>query len=167
MQDPIVNVSTGVNTRQRQNLGEARIQGFEFDSSWAFASQWSAGLAYTLAKTEVTEAPGQPQLLGKQLPQAPEDMARLSLSFDDPGFLTVNVQVRYIGQQYENDINTLPMEDVVLTDLFASAHVTGRLDRFVAVENVFDETYLVGRSGVDTIGQPRFVHGGFRLRFGR
>jgi outer membrane receptor protein involved in Fe transport len=167
MQDPIVNVSTGANTRQRQNLGEARIQGFEVDGSWAFAPHWSAGLAYTLATTEVTEAPGQPQLLGKQLPQAPEDMARLSLSFDDPGLLTINLQVRYIGKQYENDINTLPMEDVVLTDVFASGHLTERLDLFVAVENVFDETYLVGRSGVDTIGQPRFVHGGFRLRFGR
>jgi len=166
MQDPIVNVSTGTNTRQRQNLGEARIQGLEFDSSWAFAQHWSAGLAYTLAQTEVTEAPGQPQLLGKQLPQAPEDLARLSLSFDDPGLLTANLQVRYVGKQYENDINTLPMEDVVLTDVFASWHVTERLDLLVAVENVFDETYLVGRSGVDTIGQPRFVHGGFRLRLG-
>jgi len=167
MQDPIVNVSTGPNTRQRQNLGEARIQGLEFDGSWAFARQWSASLAYTLAKTEVTEAPGQPQLLGKQLPQAPEDQARFSLSFDEPGLLTANLQVRYVGKQYENDINTLPMGDVVLTDLFASWHVTEQVDLLVAVENVFDATYLVGRSGVDTIGQPRFVHGGFRLRLGR
>jgi outer membrane receptor protein involved in Fe transport len=167
MQDPIVNVSTGPSTRQRQNLGEARIQGFEFDGSWAFAQQWSASLAYTLAKTEVTEAPGQPQLLGKQLPQAPEDQARISLSFDEPGLLTASLQVRYVGKQYENDVNTLPMGDVVLTDLFASWHVTEQVDLLVAVENVFDATYLVGRSGVDTIGQPRFVHGGFRLRLGR
>jgi hypothetical protein len=31
----------------------------------------------------------------------------------------------------------------------------------------FDRVYLVGRSGVDTIGQPRFVHGGISLRVGR
>lgn len=167
MQDPIVNVSTGTNTRQRQNLGKARIWGFEFDGSWVFAQHWSTGLAYTRAKTEVTEAPGQPQLLGKQLPQAPESLARLSLSFDNPDRLTANLQIRYVGKQYENDINTLPMEDVVLTDVFASWHVTRRLDLLVSIENVFDETYLVGRSGVDTIGQPRFVHGGFRLRLGR
>lgn len=167
MQDPIVNVTTGANTRQRRNLGQARIEGFEFDGSWAFAEHWSVDAAYTLAKTEVTEAPGQPQLVGKELPQAPQDLARLSLSFDDPRLLGVNVQVRYVGQQYENDINTLPMADVVLTDVFANWHATPRLDVFVAVENVFDETYLVGRAGVDTIGQPRFVHGGFRLKLGQ
>jgi hypothetical protein len=41
------------------------------------------------------------------------------------------------------------------------------------VENVFDEQYLVGRAavvnqqrtGVDTVGQPRFVHGAIRFRF--
>jgi hypothetical protein len=42
-------------------------------------------------------------------------------------------------------------------------HVTPRVDVYVAVENVFDETYLAGRAGVDTVGQSRFVHGGIRI----
>jgi outer membrane receptor protein involved in Fe transport len=166
LQDPILNVSTGPNTRQRQNLGQARIQGIEFDGAWSFAPGWSVTAAYTLADTEITEAPGQPQLLGKQLPQAPRHVANVSLAFDDPSLVTANLQLRYLGQQYENDVNTLPMGDALLVDVFASWHLGARTDLYLAIENVFDEQYLVGRSGVDTIGQPRFIHGGVRLRMG-
>jgi iron complex outermembrane receptor protein len=167
MQDPILNVSTGPGTRQRQNLGKARIQGIEFDGTWAFAPGWSVDAAYTLADTEITDAPGQPQLLGNQLPQAPRHLANVSLAFDDPSLLTANVQLRYLGKQFENDVNTLPMEDALLVDLFANWHVGNRIDLYLAVENLFDTEYLVGRSGVDTIGQPRFIHGGVRLRIGQ
>jgi len=167
LQNPIVNVSTGLNTRERQNLGSARIQGFEFEGTWAFAGGWSLDAAYTLAQTEVTDAPGQPQLLGKQLPLAPPDMARVTVAYDDRQRFTADVELRYSGKQYENDINTLPLAAVVLTDVYAGWHVTQRFDLYLAVENLFNETYLVGRSGVDTIGQPRFVHGGFRLRLGQ
>lgn len=166
MQDPIINVSTGVNARQRQNLGQARIQGIEFEGIWPFALHWNLGASYTLAATKVTEAPGQPQLLGKELPQAPRDLGSFSLSYDDPERLTASVQVRYIGSQFENDVNTLPMAAVTLTDVYTDWHVSRHLDLYLAVENLFDETYLVGRSGVDTVGQPRFVHGGFRLNVG-
>jgi len=69
--------------------------------------------------------------------------------------------------QYENDVNTLPMGDALLADLRASWHVSQRLELYVAVENVFDTVYLVGRSGVDTVGQPRFVHGGLRMTLGK
>jgi iron complex outermembrane receptor protein len=167
LRDPIVNVSTGPNTRQRQNLGMARIQGFELDGRWNFAPHWSADISTTLADTEVTEAPGQPQLVGKELPQAPRLQGHFGLSFDDPSRWTASLSVRYVGEQYENDINTLPMGDVWLTDLFASWHANPQLELFLAVENLFDQTYLVGRSGVDTTGQPRFVHGGVRVTLGK
>jgi outer membrane receptor protein involved in Fe transport len=90
----------------------------------------------------------------------------MSLAFDDPQWLTANVQLRYLGRQFENDVNTLPMDDALLVDLFANWHVTSRVDVYLAVENLFDDEYLVGRSGVDTIGQPRFIHGGVRMRMG-
>lgn len=166
LQDPILNVTTGPGTRQRQNLGTARIDGIEFDGTWAFAHGWSINAAYTLADTEVTDAPGQPQLLGKKLPQAPKHLANMSLAYDDPQRLAANIQLRYLGKQFENDVNTLPMDDALLVDLFANWHVTSRVDVFLAVENLFDDEYLVGRSGVDTIGQPRFIHGGVRVRMG-
>ncbi len=164
LDNPIVNVSTGPNTRQKQNLGSARISGIEFEGRWTFAPEWFVHAAYTYAPTEVTSAPGRSQLLGKELPETPRNMATLSLTYDDTQRGTAEVTVRYLGKQYENDINTLPMSDVAITDCYAAWHATPQLDLYLGVKNLFDQTYLVGRAGVDTIGQPRFVHGGVRLR---
>ncbi len=166
LMNPITNVTVGTNLRQRQNLGQARIQGIEADAGWRIARSWLIAAGYTLADSRVTKAPGQPQLVGKQLPQDPRHRASFSASFDDPRRFTAEAQVRYIGSQFEDDVNTLPMSGVVLVDLFASWHLMPYLDLFVAVDNLFDKSYLVGRSGVDTVGQPRFFHGGLRLRAG-
>jgi len=163
LHDPVVNVSTGANTRQRQNLGVARIEGFELESTWVIAPGWRAELAATLADTEVTSAPGQPQLLGNELPQAPRWQGRLGLNYERAQLWNASLAVRYVGEQYENDLNTLPMGEVWLTDFSASWHATPQVDLYFSVENVFDETYLVGRAGVDTVGQPRFLHGGVRV----
>ncbi|HET7542045.1 MAG TPA: TonB-dependent receptor [Polyangiaceae bacterium] len=165
LENPIVNVTTPdtAPNRQRQNLGQARIRGLEAEARFRFASFWLAKAAYTFVDSRVTDAPGQPQLVGKELPQDPRHRASVSLAFDDPRSLTVNAQLRYIGAQYEDDLNTLSMAGVPLFDIFVSWHVRSFLDTFAAIENLFDRTYLVGRSGVDTIGQPRFIH--FGLRF--
>jgi len=182
MEDPITNVTCatleacpdlprgvipGPNVRQRQNLGQARIRGVEASAGWRFARAWVASLAYTYAHSRVTEAPGQPQLLGKDLLQDPRHRATASLAFDDPRLASALVQVRYVGSQYEDDLNTLPMSDFYLVDLSVSRRVTANLEAVLAVENLFDKQYLVGRpGGLDNVGQPRFVHGGVRARFG-
>src|SRR5207302_4174465 len=89
------------------------------------------------------------------------------LSFDDPRSFTAEAVVHHVSGQFEDDANSLPMSNVILVDLFVAWHATPYVDLFAAVDNLFDRVYLVGRAGVDTIGQPRFVHGGIRLRVGR
>jgi outer membrane receptor protein involved in Fe transport len=182
IEDPIINVTCataalcpalspsitpGPNTRQRQNLGTARIRGVEAAGSWRLVRGWSVGAAYTYAENEITDAPGQPQIVGKRLPQDPLHMASASLAWTDPRWAAAQVQLRYIGRQYEDDVNTQPMGEAWLVDLFASWHMTPSFDLFLAVENLLDRTYLVGRAGgLNTIGQPRFIHGGVRFRTG-
>ncbi len=169
LHDPILNVTlapANPNLRQRQNLGQARIRGVEADLACRLGRAWIATAAYTLADSRITEAPGQPQLVGQQLPQDPRHKASLSLAFDDRRFLSAVAQVRYVGRQFEDDLNTLPMAEVVLVDLAVSRMLTPVLDAFFAVENLLDRTYLVGRAGVDTLGQPRFLRAGLRWRYG-
>jgi outer membrane receptor protein involved in Fe transport len=166
LEDPITNVTIDASLRQRQNLGRARIRGVEAEGAWRIARAWSATAAYTFVDSEVTEAPGQPQLVGKELPQDPRHRASVGVAFDDPRVLTATVGVRYLGSQYEDDQNTLPMGSAVLLDVSLSRRVVSNLALYLAVENVLDEEYLVGRAGVDTIGQPRFVHGGVKIRTG-
>lgn len=167
LDDPIVSVTTGPSLRQRQNLGRARIAGVEAEASWRPGSFFVATAAWTFASSEVTGAPGQPQLVGKALPLDPWRRGRLSLAFDDPSLLSAAVQVRYVGPQYEDDQNTAHMGDFALVDLSASRRVGADVELVFAVENLLDKQYLVGRAGVDTVGQPRFVHGGIRVRYGQ
>ena len=165
LDNPIINVTTPATApnRQRQNLGSARIRGVEAEAGWRFARHWLATAAYTLVDSRVVDAPGQPQLVGKQLPQDPRHRASASLAYDAPRLLTGDVHVRYVGSQFEDDLNTLKMGEALIVDLFAAWHLTRHVDLFAAVDNLFDKTYLVGRAGVDTVGEPRFIHGGFRL----
>jgi outer membrane receptor protein involved in Fe transport len=170
LEDPIVNVTldpaVDPDLRQRQNLGRARIRGVEAEVGWRISRTWLATAGYTFVDSEVVLAPGQPQLVGKDLPQDPRHRWNVSLAFDDPRLLAAAVQVRWLGRQYEDDLNTLPMDGVALVDVSASRALGRGATLYLAVENLLDEQYLVGRAGVDTIGQPRFVHGGVRLRTG-
>jgi iron complex outermembrane receptor protein len=155
------------NQRQRQNLGAARIRGVEASGNWSFLRTWSVGAAYTYADNEITSAPGIPNLVGKRLVQDPVRIATASLAYADPRLATAQVQLRYLGTQYEDDQNLQRMGDAYLVDVYAAWHMTPQFDVFLAVENLLDRTYLVGKAGgLDTIGQPRFVHGGLRFRTG-
>ncbi|MCX5731188.1 MAG: TonB-dependent receptor [Deltaproteobacteria bacterium] len=166
MYDPIANVTIGTNLREKQNLGQARIRGIEASAAWRFAPFWSVAGSYVFVDARVTEAPAAPQLVGNQLIQDPRNRANLTLAYDNPSLVTVSAEGNYIGMQYENDINTLPMGEVYLVNVFAAWHATKFLDVYVAVQNLFDRLYVVGRAGIDTVGQPRFIHGGVRLAFG-
>jgi iron complex outermembrane receptor protein len=166
LENPITNVTLGPNLRQRQNLGRARIRGVEADVAWRLGRPWIATASYTLVDSRNTRAPGQPDLVGKELAQDPRHRVSASLAFDDPRVVTAAAQVRYVGRQFEDDQNTLPMAGVFLVDLSVSRRLSQSVELVLAVENLLDAQYLVGRAGVDTIGQPRFVHGGVRLRFG-
>jgi outer membrane receptor for monomeric catechols len=104
--------------------------------------------------------------VGKELPQDPRNRASVFLAWDDPRLFTVSVQATYTGQQYEDDLNTLPMGAVWLLDASVAWHATRFLDVYVAGQNLLDTMYLVGRAGVDTIGQPLFIRGGVRVSFG-
>jgi hypothetical protein len=41
------------------------------------------------------------------------------------------------------------------------------IELFVALQNLFDERYAVGRTPIETLGTPRMVRGGVRVRLER
>jgi outer membrane receptor protein involved in Fe transport len=171
LKDPITSVTLSstppITVRQRQNLGAARVQGVEANAAQRLARVWLVSAGYTYADSRVTSAPGQPRLVGKDLPQDPRHRVVASATYDEPRIVTAGVQARYISLQYEDDLNTARMKEFVLVDLSVSRRVTRNLDVVLAVENLFDKQYTVGLAGVETIGQPRFIHGGVRFTVDR
>ena len=172
LENPIANVTLATplpdgSQRRRQNAGQARIRGIEADVSWRFARPWLASAAYTFVDSALTRSPDNPQLVGKQLAQDPAHRATLSLTFDDPRLFTATLQTRFVSPQFEDDLNQLPMAGFFIVDLYASRRLIGELEIFAAVENLLNREYLVGRAGVDTVGQPLTVRAGLRLHLGR
>jgi outer membrane receptor protein involved in Fe transport len=159
-------VPDGGSCRQRQNLDEVRVRGLEAEASWRSpSSPWAASLSYLLSDPEVRSAPAQPELEGKRVAQVPEHqlvgrLERIGRS------TTAALQARWVGEQSEDDLNERLLDDFVSLDLYLARRIGASLELFAAVENLFDETIEAGLSGdgLLTVGAPRMVHGGVRLR---
>jgi iron complex outermembrane receptor protein len=113
------------------------------------------------------DASAQPALEGKRLAQVPQNSAAFSVRYDNRAFVSVTATARYIGRQFEDDLNTLPLGASWVFDVYLSRALTTWAEAFAAVENVFDETVTVGRTseGVVSIGAPLAARAGLRLRF--
>jgi len=164
LSDPIANVTLDQPmdgaSRQRQNLGKTRILGLDLDLTWRATDAWTFRLAHTFSDAHVTEAPAQPDLVGKRLAQDPRQRTSAAVTYDDPRFATVVAQARYLGRQFEDDLNTQPIGAVVLVDARAERNIGGGFSLFASAQNLFDRHYLVGRAGIDTEGAPRTFEAG-------
>jgi outer membrane receptor protein involved in Fe transport len=150
-------------TRQRQNIGTARVHGVDAEASLRATKALLATVTYTFARTHITDAASYPGLVGKELAQAPRHRASALLTYDNPHLVTITGAVRYVGASYEDDRNSLRLGKYTLIDAIAARKLHGGISGFVAVDNLLDRRYLIGRTGVDTLGAPRMFHVGVRV----
>src|SRR4051812_12599180 len=171
--DPVANVTDPARstptaiTQQRQNLGETRIWGIQNDLEYRITGSWRVGGGYVYNQARVTENPSNPLLVGRFLPQVPAHRGSVRLSYVNARLATIAASVQLLGSQFDDDLNlpsrTLPKYAVA--DLTASRGFGRNLEVFLAVQNMFDTEYFVGTLPT-TVGSPRFVSAGFRLRVG-
>ncbi len=164
---PLPDCPPGTTCRQRQNLDLARIRGVEAEVEITPARDWRVLAAWLFSDARVVDAPAQRALEGKRLAQVPEHTVTLGVRYRNPSILTASVTARYVGQAYEDDLNTLPLGAYVVLDVLLARQLTRWAEVFLAVENLFDREYAVARTseGVTSIGAPRLVRGGLRLTF--
>ncbi len=176
--DPVSNVtlsSAGAAvTQQRQNLGATRVSGIQTSAEYGAGAAWRFSAAYIHQRARVTENPANIALVGKVLPQVPRHRGSVHVSFTDARWFTASVDVLAMTRQFDDDVNTrtvpglseagLPAYTVV--SMFVSRPVGRRLEAFVGVQNLFERKYFVGTLPT-TIGAPRMITGGVRVRVGR
>jgi iron complex outermembrane receptor protein len=157
----------GTTCRQRQNLDLARIRGIETELELRPHRDWRFLVSYLFVDARVVNAPQQPSLEGKRLAQVPENSVAATVRFSRPSWFDASVTGRYVGPQYEDDLNTLPLGGYFVMDAIVSRAITKNVELYVAAENIFDRVYTTGRTtdGVISIGEPFTVRGGVRLRF--
>jgi outer membrane receptor protein involved in Fe transport len=163
--DAIANVTLSVTpmltTRQRQNAAEVRSRGVELEADWRPTAQWSINGQLTATAAGFTG--GAAGLDGLDVPQVPRYQGALSVRFTDPRYLTATLQTRILGRQFEDDRNTLVLDDAAIVDAFASRAVSAHFHVFVGIENLFDTEVQVGRTPILSVGLPRTAHGGVRV----
>ena len=183
VQDPIANVTTNAagSVRQRQNLGSTNIGGFQTDVSYRVNGRWGMSGAYVFDIAKVHEstvdAAGN-DLTGKYLAEVPKHRVSLQLTYANPRYLNVAIENQFVGHQFDDDLNVaqiLPqipgkaevgLPKYSVTNFTLSRTVNRHADVFFGVQNLFDTTYYVGTNPT-TIGTPRLVNGGIRLKVGR
>ena len=162
--DPARSTPTAI-TQQRQNLGKTRIWGIQNDAEYRIGTSWKLGAAYVYDQAKVTENPANTALVGRFLPQVPVHRGSVRVAYVNPKLATIAASVQFLGAQFDEDQN-LPSRRLPkygLADLTASRPIGRNVELFFAVQNLFDAEYFVGTLPT-TVGAPRFVSGGFRLR---
>jgi outer membrane receptor protein involved in Fe transport len=173
---PVANVTLTTTpnliTRQRQNLGSTRSQGVELEASGRLSNSvtLSGGYVYTDASvTSFTIDPAlaglNPSLVGLDVPQVPRHQFTFQASYFRP-FVLLGVQGRFGGNQFDDDQNTLLLRRYFVLDASASHTLRHGIELFVAVENLTNRRYDVGRTPVLTVGPPILARAGLRLQFG-
>ena len=98
----------------------------------------------------------------------PRHQATVGIVFDNPEDLGARIQMRYIGTQFEDDLNSHELNDYFVADLALWKKIGSKFDIFLGVENLFDKTFEVGRTGdgLVSVGAPVRIHLGARFGLG-
>jgi outer membrane receptor protein involved in Fe transport len=175
VKDPVSNVTlstVGTNvTQQRQNLGRTRVSGIQTDVEYRAGSFLRISGGYLYGRARVTEFAANPALVGNSLAQVPRHRGSLQAAYLNPRFVNVAVGFQAIGRQFDDDLNTrtVPGESepglppYAVADLNVSRPLGRRIEIFAGAQNLFNREYFVGTLPT-TVGTPRLVHGGVRLR---
>jgi outer membrane receptor protein involved in Fe transport len=155
-------------TRERQNLGRTRSRGLELDGVVRVTQdiQISAGFDFTDA-TVINYTPNaqNPTLLGLDVPQIPRHQFTWEARYWNPSRLLLSLQGRFVGTQYDDDQNTLPLNRFYAMDLMIGRSITHGVQAFAAIENLTNERYQVARTPVVNVGPPILFRIGLRYDF--
>jgi outer membrane receptor protein involved in Fe transport len=154
-------------TRERRNLGRTRSRGVEAEADFNISSNWQITAGYLFADATVRRAPQDARLEGLWIPQVPRNQFTLQTVYSNPGHITAAMQFRASGKQFDDDQNRLPLGSFAVIDVMVARPLGRYFEAFIAVQNLLDERYSVGRTPLETLGMPRMVRGGVRLRFER
>ena len=175
--DPIANVTLSVTpsliTRQRQNLGRTRSRGVDLDAALQVTPSFRLTSGYEFVDATVLSFTADPSLVGLVVPQVPSNVVTFEALYSNPSAssrwrrVTLGLQGRYVGNQFDDDQNLLPLGRFFTLDASLSRRIWNNLDAYVAVGNIFDERYTVARTPVPELGPPTLFRVGFRLHLGQ
>ena len=167
LKDPVSNITISQTddliTRQRQNLGRARIGGVDAQIVYHPEPNWRVRGQYLYSDAVIENFAIRPEIEGNRLPQVPKHRATLAVDYLGSKWAKMSVQGRFESLRFDDDRNQIPLGSFFVTDLTLFRPLTDQWEAFFAVENLFNRRYPVQASGVELLGTPIMVTGGLRF----
>ena len=164
VKDQIVFVPNGALSVQRQNIGRTRTVGSELDLTIQAWKGLVVNMGYAYADSTIREFPGNPSLVGNQVPNVSRHQATAKATIGNPDTVQFTVMVRYLSKQFTDARNQQPVADFVLLDASLQKNLNRHIRLFVNAENVTDRQYIVTQTGpTKTLGAPLLILGGISL----
>jgi len=167
---PIANVTLSVTpaliTRQRQNLGRTRSRGVEMETEARITNTFTITGGYQFIDATVLKFPANASLEGLLIPQVARHLFTFQARYSNPHRLTVAIQGRAAGAQFDDDQNLLALDKYFTLDAFASRSLGRGVEVFGAFENLTGQRYDIGRTPVRTLGPPLLARIGVRIQIG-
>jgi iron complex outermembrane receptor protein len=161
------NVPTYVTPVLQEQIGKVGVRGIEFEGKAAVADNLNLTLAYSYWDAEILED-GTGGNIGNRPQRVPRHLASAWLDYTIPGEgkrgdLTIGGGVRYIGQTYGDDANTVSVGGYTTVDAAVNYKVTKDVTLAVNVTNLFDRKYVAtSYYGTEYYGDRRKVVGTLR-----
>lgn len=162
--DAIANVTIAPNLRQRRNVDAIVAKGVELTAGLRRGDA-SLTASYAYSDAHVRASGASATLDGLAPAQSPRHAASATLAWRPTDGPSLSATLRYVGRQYEDDLQTDVLPDAWTVDAVAALPVTRRLAIVGRAENLFDEAVVTRNSGgsID-LGTPRTLWIGVRLR---
>src|SRR3546814_12794759 len=88
--------------------------------------------------------------------QSPRHMASATLGWAAPSGIALSATLRYVGKQYEDDLQTDVLSDALTVDGTATLPISSSLRLVARGENIFDEKVVTRNDdGSIDLGTPR------------
>lgn len=160
-------IPAGGTGQQRRNVEHIDLAGFEIAATWKPIEHLAVRATYLWTEAETSGGRGQSSLDGKRPAQTPEHQASLAVEISPTDRLTAGAELRYVGEQFEDDLNTIQLADALVVDLFVGWEIGRQWSIVAGLENAFDETIETRKTsdGLTYVGNPRLWTLGARYTF--
>ncbi len=156
----IANVTIAENLRQRQNIDAVRAKGVELSAGIRQGIfRFNGSLAYTDAQAQGSGFAA--ALDGNRPSQTPKWVAGATLAIEPMDGWLLSTTLRYVGKQFEDDLEQNIMPSATTLDAYARIPVAGGVSLVLRGENLTDEDIVTrNQSGSIDLGIPRTVWAG-------
>jgi outer membrane receptor protein involved in Fe transport len=162
----ITNPNSNPELLMRENLGQIESRGVSFETQLEPTRWMTVNAGYQYADATVTKGTGDAPA-GNWIAEVAHNLGSAQIRAYKPLFGTLSIQGRVSGKQYDDDANQYLLHGYFKLDAYSSHDFGSRFEVFLSGENLLNRAIEVGRTPTLTLGTPRVVRGGLRLRLGR